>query len=164
MSPEEVVPGERTTSEQHPNSSEPSPNNTESTANNSEPSPNIDLVPSQSETRAKPMQNHYDSRAVARAIRARTERNRAETDRKPSDLLKYARKNAPSEGDERETRCAWIVRDDDAPLGEWWIAKCCGAVLDSSAKVGGHRCTPRATRRARSAKPASSRSRWWQPW
>ena len=35
---------------------------------------------------------------------------------------------------------SWVVADADAPLGEWWVAKCCGRVLDSPAKVGGHRC------------------------
>ena len=62
---------------------------------------------------------------------------------KPADLLAHAQKNAPGgDGDERETRTSWVVRDEDAPLGEWWIAKCCGRVFDHSAKLGGHRCEP----------------------
>ena len=61
---------------------------------------------------------------------------------KPANLLAHAQKHAPGgDGSERETRCAWIVADKDAPHGEWWVAKCCGRVLDSSAKVGGHRCS-----------------------
>ena len=62
---------------------------------------------------------------------------------KPADLLAHAQKHAPGvHGGERETRTSWVVRDEDAPLGEWWIAKCCGRVFDHSAKLGGHRCTP----------------------
>ena len=156
---EQPANNQQTSPEQHRTSSEQAANSPEPTANNTE----------QGETRAKLEQYQYEAKARARRVRARTERNQAETDRRPSDLLKYARKNAPSDGEERETRCAWIVRDKDAPCGEWWIAKCCGAVLDSSAKVGGHRCSPklgritraRARRRAaRSAQPSGG-ARWW---
>ena len=62
---------------------------------------------------------------------------------KPADLLAHAQEHAPGgDGAERETRTSWIVADEEAPLGEWWIAKCCGRVFDHSAKLGGHRCTP----------------------
>jgi len=62
---------------------------------------------------------------------------------KPADLLAHAQKHAPGvHGSERETRTSWVVRDEDAPLGEWWITKCCGRVFDHSAKLGGHRCEP----------------------
>jgi len=62
---------------------------------------------------------------------------------KPADLLAHAQKNAPGgDGAERETRTSWVVRDEDAPLGEWWVSKCCGRVFDHSAKLGGHRCKP----------------------
>ena len=152
----QVANNQRTTSKQ-------APNNTEQAANSPEPTANIDLVPSHSETIAKIEQYQYDAKARARQIKARAERKQAETDLKPSDLLKYARKNAPSDGEERETRCAWIVRDEDAPLGAWWICKRCAVVLDSSAKVGPHRCIPkRAPRRAaaRSAQQSGARSRW----
>jgi len=146
----------------HQTSPEQPRTSSEQAANSPEPPANIDLVPTQSETRAKLEQYQYDAKARARRIKARAERKQAETDRRPSDLLKYARKNAPSDGEERETRCAWIVRDADAPCGEWWVAKCCGAVLDSSAKVGPHRCIrSQAPRRAaRSAQPSGG-ARWW---
>jgi len=78
---------------------------------------------------------------------------------KPADLLAHAQEHAPGgDGAERETRTSWIVADEDAPRGEWWIAKCCGRVFDHSAKLGGHRCAPgelrwqSAERRAREAR------------
>ena len=62
---------------------------------------------------------------------------------KPADLLAHAQKHAPGgRGSERETRTSWVVADEKAPLGEWWVAKCCGRVFDHSAKLGGHGCTP----------------------
>ena len=62
---------------------------------------------------------------------------------RPADLLAHAQEHAPGvHGSERETRTSWVVRDEDAPLGEWWITKCCGRVFDHSAKLGGHRCAP----------------------
>ena len=140
--------------------------NGEQAANNPEPTTNN---PEQGQTRPEQGQtrpNEARTRPEQGQFKASL---RQEQDRKPSDLLKYARKHAPSDGDERETRCAWIVQDKDAPAGEWWIAKCCGAVLDSSAKVGGHRCRrslggatrARARRRAaRSAQPSGG-ARWW---
>jgi len=164
---EEVAEKLRTSSEQDRTTSEQAANSSEPSANNSDTSVNIDLLPVPSETRAKPGRFHREAVARQRSIRAKAERKRAETGRKPSDLLKYARKHAPSDGDERETRCAWIVRDDDAPLGEWWICKRCEVVLDSSAKVGAHRCRPKRAPRlaaARSAQQSGARSRWWSPW
>lgn len=63
---------------------------------------------------------------------------------KPADLLAHAQEHAPGgDGAERETRTSWIVADEEAPLGEWWITKCCGRVFDHSAKLGGHRCPDR---------------------
>ena len=150
---EEAADNQRTTSDEVRTTSEQA-------ANNPEPSPNI---ADQSETRAKPGRKLREAAARQRAILAKAERKLAETARKPSDLLQYARKHAPREGDERETRCAWIVRDDDAPAGEWWICKRCEVVLDSSAKVGAHTCRPkRAPRRAaaRSAQQTGARTRW----
>ena len=62
---------------------------------------------------------------------------------KPADLLAHAQERAPgATGSERETRTSWVITDEDAPLGEWWVTKCCGRVFDHSAKLGGHRCAP----------------------
>ena len=81
---------------------------------------------------------------------------------KPADLLAHAQKHAPGvQGSERETRTSWVVKDEDAPLGEWWIAKCCGRVFDHSAKLGGHRCVPAEQRwqiAERSAREARARA------
>jgi len=150
---EDAADNQRTSSEQPRTTSEQA-------ANNSDPSPTIAY---QGETGAIPEQNQREAAAIQRAVRTRTARKQAETERKPLNLLQYARKHAPREGDERETRCAWIVRDDDAPAGEWWICKRCEVVLDSSAKVGAHTCRPkRAPRRAaaRSAQQTGARTRW----
>jgi len=79
---------------------------------------------------------------------------------KPADLLAHAQKHAPGgDGAERETRTSWIVADEDAPLGEWWIAKCCGRVFDHSAKLGGHSCEPGLSRSERFAREWKERQR-----
>ena len=79
---------------------------------------------------------------------------------KPADLLAHAQKHAPGgDGAEREARTSWIVADEDAPLGEWWIAKCCGRVFDHSAKLGGHSCEPGLSRSERFAREWKERQR-----
>ena len=77
---------------------------------------------------------------------------------RPADLLAHAQEHAPGvHGSERETRTSWVVRDEDAPLGEWWITKCCGRVFDHSAKLGGHRCEPGVSRSERFARDIKAR-------
>jgi len=79
---------------------------------------------------------------------------------KPADLLAHAQKHAPGvHGSERETRTSWVVRDEDAPLGEWWITKCCGRVFDHSAKLGGHSCEPGLSRSERFTREMKARQR-----
>ena len=155
----------RTTGDDHRTTTEQPAMTTEQPANNPEPSPNIAehrlVERNQSETSAKTEPFYRDAAAILRDSRARAEREREEAERKPSNLLQYARKHAPSDGDERETRCAWIVRDEDAPAGEWWICKRCEVVLDSSAKVGAHSCIRRAPRRAAARRAQPSGARWW---
>jgi len=61
---------------------------------------------------------------------------------KPEDLLAHAQESAPgAAGSERETRTSWVVTDEEAPMGKWWVAKCCGRVFEHSAHLGGHRCS-----------------------
>ena len=56
---------------------------------------------------------------------------------RPSDLLEYARKNAPTGVIEREHRRSWSVYDPE--LESWsYICKECGDVFESSAEFGGH--------------------------
>ncbi len=99
---------------------------------------------------------------------------------KPADLLAHAQEHAPGgDGAERETRTSWIVADEEAPRGEWWIAKCCGRVFDHSAKLGGHRCEPglpawqrfardaeqkRARAAAQDARRAAAARPWYRFW
>ena len=99
---------------------------------------------------------------------------------KPADLLAHAQEYAPGgDGAERETRTSWIVADEEAPRGEWWIAKCCGRVFDHSAKLGGHRCEPglpawqrfardaeqkRARAAAQDARRAAAARPWYRFW
>jgi len=80
---------------------------------------------------------------------------------KPADLLAHAQKHAPGgDGAERETRTSWIVADAEAPLGEWWITKCCGRVFDHSAKLGGHRCEPGVPMLERMRREAEKKRSW----
>jgi len=99
---------------------------------------------------------------------------------KPADLLAHAQERAPgATGSERETRTSWVITDEDAPLGEWWVTKCCGRVFDHSAKLGGHRCTTEQRwqmyerhadeKREREARAAAHRARlasrpWYRFW